>query len=733
MTKIPLLNAFFDKVRSATPFSLSIRGKLVLVSTSLLVIPWVGYQYINEMEQYLRERQESQLLDRARIVASILSDQPELFVSSTSKTADSNSKHLYVRPLTTTIQIDGHTDDWNNYKERVFQFNDHVHPPQTPAADTSLSFQFRVGSFKPFLYVLFQVTDDHTVFRSASGTRIDNGDHLQIAMQNSAGQFVRYVLSARQEGKLTSYRLPGPDTESATVEEEARIIGFIRKTQQGYNIEIKLPLLMLGGKLAFAIADIDDTQHRKINTIVRTTGSPQIQDIGTIVVPSPKIDDLLNRLHRAGSRIWVTDKNNKVIALNGSLKDDHRDIYELDTEPNADGNLFGALIRALYRSVLKVPPKEFHDDLSTASELNTSEVHQALRGTPATRWRQTPDERVNILTAAYPVTDAKTVVGSVAIEETSNSILILQNRAVEILINLSMLAMLVAALTVFIFATRLSIRVRQLRDNADNSIGSDGRVIGHVTPSNAGDEIGDLSRSIAAMLNRLAEYNRYLETMASKLSHELRTPITVVRSSLENLESASLDAEHKAYSQRAKEGIERLSNILTRMSEATRLEQTIQTEDNVSFDLATVISSCTKGYQVGHQDHEFKLILHHSIQHGCLIYGVPDLIAQLLDKLVANAMDFATSQTPIVIQLAKTESGIQLHVTNDGPILPEKMKNNLFDSMVSLRDKRGKQPHLGLGLYIVRLIAEFHDAKVTASNKLDNSGVIFSIIFPAPN
>jgi len=728
---IPSLNALFDKIRSANPFSLSIRSKLVLVSTSLLIIPWVGYQYINEMEQYLRERQESQLLDRARIVAAILSDQPELFVTKASPAVDSDSKHLYVRPLTTAIQIDGNIDDWNNYKERVYLFSDLPGQSSTAQARSSLSFQFRVGSFKPFLYVLFQVTDDNTVFRSLSGTRIDNGDHLQIAMQNANGQFVRYVLSARQEGKLTSYQLPQPNSDNKNVLEEPRIIGFMRNTQQGYNIELKLPLLMLGGKLAFAIADIDDTKHRKINTIVRTTGSPQIQDIGTIVVPSPKIDDLLNRLHRAGSRIWVTDKNDKVIALNGSLKDNNSDIYELDTEPNTDGNLFSAIIRAVYRSVLKTPPKEFHDDLSTASELNTPEVHQALQGNPATRWRQTPDERVNILTAAYPVTDSTAVVGSVAIEETSNSILILQNRAVEILINLSMLAMLVAALTVFIFATRLSIRVRQLRDNADASIGSDGRVIGHVKPSRAGDEIGDLSRSIAGMLNRLAEYNRYLETMASKLSHELRTPITVVRSSLENLESATLDDEHKAYSRRAKEGIERLSNILTRMSEATRLEQTIQTEDKINFDLGNVISSCVNGYQIAHKDREFTLIMHNAKHQPYFILGVPDLVAQLLDKLVSNAMDFAIPKTPIVVQLTKMENGIQLQVINDGPVLPDKMKNNLFDSMVSLRDKRGKQPHLGLGLYIVRLIAEFHGAKVTANNKPDQSGVVFSITFTA--
>jgi len=60
------------------------------------------------------------------------------------------------------------------------------------------------------------------------------------------------------------------------------------------------------------------------------------------------------------------------------------------------------------------------------------------------------------------------------------------------------------------------------------------------------------------------------------------------------------------------------------------------------------------------------------------------------------------------------------------------MKNHLFDSMVSMREKRGKQPHLGLGLYIVRLIVEYHHGTVRADNKKDNKGVVFTVNFPSP-
>ena len=68
---------------------------------------------------------------------------------------------------------------------------------------------------------------------------------------------------------------------------------------------------------------------------------------------------------------------------------------------------------------------------------------------------------------------------------------------------------------------------------------------------------------------------------------------------------------------------------------------------------------------------------------------------------------------------------------NRGPVLPENMQHNLFDSMVSVREIRNDEPHLGLGLHIVRLISEFHQGHVSAGNREDNKGVIFTVRFPA--
>jgi len=275
-----------------------------------------------------------------------------------------------------------------------------------------------------------------------------------------------------------------------------------------------------------------------------------------------------------------------------------------------------------------------------------------------------------------------------------------------------------------------------LRDEAESAIDAHGR-LAHphsrlLTAQNAGDEIGDLSRSFSAMLAKLSQHHAYLESLASRLSHELRTPIAVVRSSLENLKLAPADA--RVYIERAEEGLKRLGTILTRMSEATRLEQGLASFERERFDLAAVVSGCVEGYRLAYPHQAFDLALP---QKTTWVQGSPDLAAQLLDKFVANAVDFAAAGKggdPVRIFLSAANGMVELGVENKGPLLPEEMRGKLFESMVSVRgERRGEgtnaEPHLGLGLYIARLIAEFHGGDIRARNLASGEGVAVSATF----
>jgi signal transduction histidine kinase len=163
------------------------------------------------------------------------------------------------------------------------------------------------------------------------------------------------------------------------------------------------------------------------------------------------------------------------------------------------------------------------------------------------------------------------------------------------------------------------------------------------------------------------------------------------------------------------------------MAEATRLEQSLQTTEHQRYDLAEVVRACVSGYELAYAQRRFELQI---LASPLYVSGQPDLAAQLLDKLVANAADFALPEAPIRIVLELGVERALLRVINQGPPLPGEARERLFESMVSVRPAPGQgEPHLGLGLYIARLIAEFHGGWIKAENLPAGDGVTITAAF----
>jgi len=447
---------------------------------------------------------------------------------------------------------------------------------------------------------------------------------------------------------------------------------------------------------------------------------------------SPEIAQILHGLSRTTARIWVVDREQHVLARAGSLK---------HPEPAADNAgaeaaspvkitrwLDREILQPMYARVLQQPTEDFSDERPGRSIAPGRDVEGALAGILTVDRHPTADDKAVIVSAAQPIWVGDEVKGAVIVEETTNAVLAERNRAFARLFNIVLAALLLGSVALTLYASWLSTRIRRLRDEAEAAIDARGRVRRPLSGSHAGDEIGDLSRSFGSALARLTEYASYQEAMASRLSHELRTPIAVVRSSIDNLALQQPAGEARVYIERAQQGLSRLANIITRITEATRLEESLADAERERFDLARVIAGCVDGYRAAYPAQVFDL----RVPAGEVqFFGAPELIAQMLDKLCANAVEFAAPGTPIVVALLRQETVLRLVVANEGPTLPATMQERLFDSMVSVRDKRGDgEPHLGLGLYIVRLIAEFHGGRAEADNRPDGRGVTVSVSLP---
>ena len=437
---------------------------------------------------------------------------------------------------------------------------------------------------------------------------------------------------------------------------------------------------------------------------------------------SPEIAQIVEGLSRTTARIWVIDRDGVVLARAGSLS------QPLTAPPESwTARLSQATIGRLYALFLGQPYEDFDDDAATQGAPRGRDVEGALAGILTTDRRPTSDGKAMIVSAAHPVWVRDEVRGVVIAEQTGNAVLAQRNRAFERLFNIVLAVLLVGSLALTAYATWLSSRIRRLRDDAERAIDAEGRVRAPLASSEARDEIGDLSRSFSGVLARLSEYAAYQEKMASRLSHELRTPIAVVRSSLDNLNAASLPMEARVYMERARDGIARLTQILTRMTEAARLEHSLSDVAREPYALDQVVASCVAGFRVAYPAAHIACT---TPDEPVIVDGSPDLAAQMLDKLLANAVEFATGRA-VDVRVASQGGNAVLTVANDGPPLPADMQGRLFESMVSVREGGGSSgPHLGLGLYIVRVIAQFHRGTARADNRADGSGVVVTVTMP---
>jgi len=711
-----------DEGKLMKHFRFSLKTQLLLFSIIILLIPWIGYKYVRGMESFLKTSLVDSLTTQSQAIATVLQQQPDLFETQT-RIVDINSdnEHLYLRPLNSPMQLDGYTDDWrldqdlfNDYNEQNIIHKSADHKPG------SVHFSHASGSYKHYLYAIFKVSDDAIVYHNPGIADIEQSDHLRITLQTPSGEFKRYYLITSAPGRAGAVLMSNDRRLETPLRNEYLIQGSWQETAEGYTLEVRIPLTMIGKKLAFSINDYDDPGSSNSASLIGTSNTESFDEVASIMIPSTKLDLLLQKLSKNSSRIWVIDRNRRVLALSGNLTN----VQKINNEGRSIPSI---ILSALYRLILQQPVAEFEDVLSGASKLKSREIDAALSGNPATSWRDTSKQNAAILTATYPIVIDGLITGAIMLEQNSNRILLLQNQAVEDLINLSIPVFIGATILIIVFAGRLTTRISHLRNQTEQAISADGRVENLFEASTSKDEIGDLSRSFADLLARLNQYNRYLETMASKLSHELRTPLTVVRSSLDNIEQLNKQDNDDTYIQRAREGVERLDNLLTRLSEASRLEQALQQTEKEDINLVKLFNGCIDGYRSAYTDNKFDLEASGTVIN---IHAAPDLIVQMLDKLISNAVDFSKQEDPIKITISTNNKHAQIQIRNLGPHLPAEMQDNLFDSMISVREQKKGSAHLGLGLYIVRLITEYHLGKVTAENMHDPDGVEFKITIP---
>ncbi|MFP7753082.1 ATP-binding protein [Thermodesulfobacteriota bacterium B35] len=707
----------------------SLRFKLALVSLFLLLFPLLGIRLNSILKQSLLTSQQDTLALTAQAVSAALANRSDLFARERFHALD-QARDLYIFHLSNTIRLDGRTGDWQPELAQAEKFGrEHLLSPRNRYHPDTLSFRHLSGRQGGHLYSLFEVRDDRVVYRSRNSLRLDRSDHLRIIIEDEGGRR-SYIITAHAPGWVNGFRMP--DKPGLFPVPEPRIQGVWRQTGQGYILEFRIPLDLLGSRLAFTIADVDDPKTRLVTTLIGTANLAQDREPGWLLTTSTAIEEILRSLDRPYARIRIVDRNQRIRAQVGGLRE-ARDPLASSQELSARiMTRIHDLLRPLFRFFTTSFSADIVDQASQPTELDLQGIGEALaEGRSSITRYLLAKGQVEVMAAITPLYEKKKIVGAVVVEQTTNSILALSNRLIEETVSLSLLAFLLGGGGLLLFASRISARIRRLRDQAAAAISPDGHIRSASIGTRARDEIGDLAGTLRSMLSQLEQQVEHRERMADNLEHEMRTPLAAVSASLNNLEQELEEPSPRIrnYLDWARNDVRRLEGLLTSIREATSLREALQQESMEIFDLGRALPMWLQhGWQQTFTGVEFRC----TVPDGPLpVKGDPVRLRQATEKLVENAVSFHRPGTPVELEVRSGRRQVLLQVSNQGNTIPPALQARIFDSMVSLRPAGDDRPHLGLGLYIVRTILDHHGGTVTVAD-LDKGrqGVVFTLHLP---
>ncbi|MEQ8483658.1 MAG: ATP-binding protein [Pseudomonadales bacterium] len=694
--------------------------KIMLLGLTLLMVPWFSYRQLVEMERLLIQGQSNAQLLTAEGISTLFNGREDLFNDLPVSLEDFES--LYAHPLQNAVRLDGRVEDWGEgLIESTLSFG-------SDSGNQDGDFKLLLGERGGQLYVFMDVIDGDRVYRSPEHLRLDNADHVRLRYIQTNGDDGRMTLTASEPGVVTAYEMDADWRYATGGTPSNQLQGHMEETEQGFRLEFRMPLAMLGSSRYFGLAfvDVDDPVARTVRRTTQTLPTAGKESFNLVVLRSPEVLNIIQGLGYSGARILVIDPQKRVRAETGSNTtppppdDDHEAVRILQ-------GWFAQMRPWVHRLITGEPWEPRRALIENSQSTAEAVIASSLTGDPLALRRSLSEEQ-EVIMAAHPIVSRGKVIGTVVVEQNINEILSFQREALQQVILVSIVSLFAVFIALLAFAARLAWRIRSLRREASGAIDEYGRLrIGELQREmNAGDEIGDLARSVSNMLSKLQQHNNFLESMPRTLRHEINNPLNTLSTSLQNLAEENPEVRDSKYLESAKRGVMRIGVIVQNLADAANLEESLEAEEREVIDIAKLIENYVANCRITHKTCEF-------IYRGPgrpVFANVSDYrIEQLLDKIIDNAIDFHRANSPIKVQLDTYRDQLQITVANRGPTLPEKAEKSLFDSMVSHRGPQNRL-HFGLGLYVVRVIAEHHGGFVRAVNLADGSGVAIMVQLP---
>jgi two-component system sensor histidine kinase ChvG len=435
---------------------------------------------------------------------------------------------------------------------------------------------------------------------------------------------------------------------------------------------------------------------------------------------------VLNRLAQpTGVRARLYDRQLRLTGDTRNLAPSGAPIEVLPLAPPGEATN-NALLRKLesgYQYLVEmlrdVPP--LYTEVPTAGISRDREVREAARGKISHAVRVNSQGEL-IVSVAMPVRRFKAVLGVLVLSTQGEDInAIVQNERIVIL-QVFIIATLVSVALSIVLANTIARPIRSLAEAADPDGTSGARPLNPERieipdMTNRSDEIGDLSAALARMTHALYGRIEAIEAFAADVAHEIKNPLTSLRSAVETMEFARTPEQKQKLLDVIQKDVQRMDRLVTDISNASRLDAELVRERMLAFDLGTLITTLAGMVQGQGQERGVKVVT--KLPDGELITrGLEGRIAQVVTNLLENALSFSPDGSSISIAATQQPSGkVQITVEDQGPGIPEESVETIFERFYSERPStEAFGNHSGLGLSISKQIVEAHGGKIWAEN-----------------
>ncbi|HUF55129.1 MAG TPA: ATP-binding protein [Thermohalobaculum sp.] len=393
-------------------------------------------------------------------------------------------------------------------------------------------------------------------------------------------------------------------------------------------------------------------------------------------------------------------------------------------EPEADGaRIFETLEQAYLRLVTMFRSSDGASELSMAARGREAAERAVARG-EIVQTIHVAAEGEPILSVALPIGRGASE-GVLMLSTEGEDINQVVRRERVVILQVFLIATAVSVALSVLLANTIASPIRRLAEAADPAAAGGGRAIRPERTripdmTQRTDEIGDLSAAMIRMTQALYRRIEAIESFAADVAHEIKNPLTSLRSAVETLPHTTTPAQRERLAEVIKQDVDRLDRLVTDISNASRLDAELVRERMQKFDLGQLVTTLATMTEMRAAERDVRVATRLP-SDPLMARGLESRIAQVITNLLDNALSFSPPSGTIRIEGRRTRGGgVRLDVLDQGPGIPEDSLEAIFTRFYSERPaEESYGNHSGLGLSISKQIVEAHSGRIHAENRLN--------------